>query len=245
MRWLLICLAIAGCARAGRENSIIGGLTDARPSGDADTVPAPDASPIDAPPQQVTLTQTASNGITRNNSFGCVDSGITHSNSYYRVFKLADHAITTTLHVTQVVFGIEAAAAGGVAVSQPATLRLGTYSGTPGGTTLDLSLVRMVNSMDIQIPDGSATRMAVPITGDIAPTTSVIVELAIPDGTADGNEFFVGTNTDVERAPGYTLGPDCGVTSPTSMQSIADDPANMFGNVHLVMTVTGMTDLPN
>jgi hypothetical protein len=244
MRWLLICLAIAGCARAGRENSIIGGLTDARPSGDADTVPAPDASPIDAPPQQVTLTQTASLGITKDNSFGCVEaSGVTLPNSYYRVFKLADYAITTTLHVTQVVFGIETAAAGGGAGSQPATVNLGTYAGTPGGTTLDLSLVRSINSMNIKIPDGSATRMAVPITGDIAPTTSVIVELAIPDGTADGNEFFAGTNTDVERAPGYTLGPDCNVTSPTSMQSIADD--HMFGDVHLVMTVTGMTDLPN
>ena len=244
MRWLLICLAVAGCARAGKENSIIGGLNDARPSGDADTVPAPDASPIDAPPQQVTLTQNASNGITKNNSFGCVEpDGVTDQNSYYRVFKLADYSITTILHVTQVVFGIETAAAGGTATSQPATLHLGTYAGTPGGTTLDLSLVRMVNSMDIQIPDGNATRMAVPITGDIAPTTSVIVELAIPDGRADGNEFFVGTNTDVERAPGYTLGPDCGFTSPTSMQSIADD--NGFGDVHMVMTVIGMTDLPN
>lgn len=246
MRWLLICLAIAGCARAGRENSIIGGLTDARPSGDADTVPAPDASPIDAPPQQVTLTQTASLGITRNNSFGCVESsGITDQNSYYRVFKLADYQITTTLHVSQVLFGIETAAAGGGAGSQPATLNLGTYAGTPGGTTLDLSGVRNISSMNIQIPDGSATRMAVPITGDIAPTMNVIVELAIPDGTADGNEFFIGTNTDTESAPGYTFSPvpDCKTPSPTSMQSIADDLG--FGDVHLVMTVTGMTDLPN
>ena len=28
MRRLLVCLAIAGCARAGKENSIIGGLTE-------------------------------------------------------------------------------------------------------------------------------------------------------------------------------------------------------------------------
>lgn len=243
MRWLLICLAIAGCARAGKENSIIGGLTDARPSGDAETVPAPDASPFDAPPQQVTLTQTASNGITKNNSFGCVSSGITLQNSYYRVFKLADYAITTTLHVSQVDFGIQTATAGGGAGSQPATVNIGTYAGTPGGMTLDLSQVRMINSANIKIPDGSATGMTVPITADISPTTSVIVELAIPDGTAAGHTFFVGTNTDTERAPGYTLGPDCQITSPTSMQSIADD--NMFGNVHLVMSVTGMTDTPH
>jgi hypothetical protein len=243
MRRLLICLAIAGCARAGRENSIIGGLNDARPRSDADDVPPPDASLIDAPPQQVTLSQTASNAITMNNSFGCVASGITLQNSYYRVFKLSDHAITTTLHVTQVVFGIQTAAAGAGAISQPATVHLGTYGGTPGGTTLDLSQVRVINSMTIKIPNGSATAMTVPITADIAPTASVIVELAIPDGRADGNKFFVGTNTDSERAPGYTLGPDCGITPPTSMQSIADD--HSFGPVHLVMTVTGNTDVPN
>jgi hypothetical protein len=243
MRWLLVCLTIAGCARAGKENSIIGGLTDARPSGDAEDVPLPDASSVDAPPQQVTLTQNASNAVTLNNSFACVNGAVTLQNSYYRVFTLADYAITTTLHVSQVDFGIQTALAGGGAAAQPATVHIGTYGGTPGSAPLDLSLVRMINSASIQIPNGSATGMTVPITADIASTARVIVELAIPDGTADGNEFFVGTNTDAERVPGYTLGPDCGFTAPTTMQSIAD--SNAFGNVHLVMTVTGMTDAPN
>jgi hypothetical protein len=244
MRWLLLVLTIAGCARAGKENSIIGGLTDARPSGDADTVPGPDASPIDAPPQQVTLTQTASNGITKNNSFGCVvSSGVTVPNSYYRVFKLADYGVATTLHVMQVEFGIQTATAGGGAGSQPATLHIGTYAGTPGAATLALSMISEVRTMNIRIPDGSATRMTVPIAADIAPTANLIVELAIPDGRPDGNKFFVGTNTDLERAPGYTLGPECGITQPTSMQSIADDGDGR--HVALVMTVTGMTDLPN
>lgn len=241
MRWLLVCLSIAGCARAGKENSIIGGLSDARP-GDADTVPAADASPIDAPPGQVTLTQTASNAITLNNSFGCLSGDVTLANSYYRVFTLADFGITTTLHITRVDFGIQTAAAGGGATSQPATLNLGSYGAAPTGTTLDLTQVRMINSVKIQIPNGAATAMAVPITGDVAPASRVIVELAIPDGTATRNRFFIGTNTDDERAPGYTLGPDCGVTPPTSMQSIADELG--FGTVHLVMTLTGITDPP-
>ena len=51
MRWLLICLAIAGCARAGKENSIIGGLSDAGDRGDGGIIPGPDAPLIDAPPQ--------------------------------------------------------------------------------------------------------------------------------------------------------------------------------------------------
>src|SRR5262245_55567714 len=107
MRWLLICLAIAGCARAGKENSIIGGLPDARPRGDATEIPPADASPIDAPPGQVTMSQTAINAIAIDNSFRCPRG----PNSYYRVFTLADYSITATLHVTQVEFGIEFASA--------------------------------------------------------------------------------------------------------------------------------------
>lgn len=238
MRWFLVCLAIAGCARAGEQNSIIGGLNDARPSGDGN-LPPTDASTIDAPPGQVTLTQTASDAITADNSFGCVIGGKTLANSYYRVFRLADYNITTTLHILSVSFGIQTAMAGGGAVTQPATVNLGTYGAVPQGTTLDLTQIRSLATMPIQIPNGSVTAMTVPITGDVAPTTSVIAELAIPDGRDAGHKFFIGTNIGDERAPGYTLGPDCGFTTPTSMQSIADDLG--FGQVHIVMTITGMT----
>lgn len=239
MRRLLICLAIAGCARAGKENSIIGGLTDARPRGDATEVPPPDASPIDAPAQQTTLSQTASNAIAVDNSFRCPDG----ANSYYRVFTLADYSIATTLHVTQVDFGIEFAAAGQGGTNQPATLHIGTYAGPLGDTTLDLSQARMINSVDLKIANGQTTTMTVPITADIAPTASAIVELAIPDAATSGDRFFIGTNTDGERRPAYTLEPVCGFTSPTSMQSIADQ--FQFGNVHMIMSVTGTTDTPN
>jgi hypothetical protein len=243
MRWFLVCLAIAGCARAREQNSIIGGLNDARPSGDAGSVPLPDASTIDAPPGQVTLTQTASDAITADNSFGCVLGGKTLANSYYRVFTLADYNVRTTLHITSVSFGIQTAMAGGGAATQPATVNLGTYGTVPQGTTLDLAQVRSLATMAIQIPNGSVTAMTVPIAGDVAPSTSVIAELAIPDGSMAGHKFFIGTNIADERAPGYTLGPDCGFTTPTSMQSIADDLG--FGQVHIVMTITGTTDTPD
>lgn len=233
MRWFLVCLAIAGCARAREQNSIIGGLNDAQPSGDAG-----------APPGQVTLTQTASDAITVDNSFACLTGGKMRANSYYRVFTLTDYNIQTTLHVTSVSFGIQTAMAGGGAATQPATVNLGTYGTVPQGTTLDLAQVRSLATMAIQIPNGAETTMTVPIAGDVAPTTSVIAELAIPDGSSVGNNFRIGSNIADERAPGYTLGPACGFTTPTSMQSIADDMG--FGQVHIVMTVTGTTsDPPN
>lgn len=223
MRWPWLCLAVAGCARAGEPNRIIGGIDDARP-GNGD-VP-------------VTLTQTASNAIVPNNSFGCLNTGLTLRNSYYRVFRLADFQITSMFHVTQVDFGVQEATAGQGAATQPAAVHLGTYDGA-AGAMLDLALIRPLGSVEIQIPNAIATAVTVPIAADVAPTASVIVELAIPDGTAARNKFLVGTNTADETAPGYTLGPDCGYTTPTSMQRIADDLG--FGPVHMVMTITGVS----
>lgn len=239
MRWFLVCLTIAGCARAGERNHIIGGLNDAGVPTDADDLPAPDASVIDAPPSQVTLSVNTSGGITLNHSFGCVDtSSFTLQNSYYRVFRLADFNITQTLHVTQVDFGIQTAAAG-TGTQQPARVNLGTYAGTDQGTTLDLAQVRSVSSADIQIPNGSGSRMTVPITGDIASSTSVIVELAIPDGTTAHNKFFIGSNAAGERSPGYTMATDCNVDSPTAMASFG------FGEVDIILSVTGTVTAAN
>jgi hypothetical protein len=243
MRWLVVCLAVAGCARAGQENSIIGGLTDAGPRRDATDVPEPDASPIDAPPQQITLTQTTSGAIAVGTSFNCHRASVTRENSYYRVFTLSDHGVTGMLHVTRVEFAIDTAIAGaGQGGQQPATVKLGTYGGTPDGTTLDGALVRSLGSADVRIPDGTGTRVTVPITADVAPTANLIVELLIPDGLAAGNALLVGTNQQGERKPGYTRGPSCGVTLPTSMKTVAAD--NSLDQADLILTVTGVMATP-
>jgi hypothetical protein len=240
MRWFLVGLAIAGCAQAGKGNSIIGGISDAGvgPHTDADDIPEPDASLIDAPQQQVTLAQTSSGTIELDNSFACALGDFTDRNSYYRVFTLADFNITTTLHVFQIDFAIQTARAGSGGM-QPAMVNIGTYGVPPVGTTLDPAQIRPIRSASIQIPDGRGTRMTVPIAADIPPTTSVIVELAIPDGTAVQNVFYIGTNSQGERKPGYTSEPTCRppILIPTTMQSIADE--NGLGVVDIIMTVTG------
>jgi hypothetical protein len=244
IRWFLVSLAIAGCASAGKGNSIIGGITDAGSGdpgtrSDANDFPALDASPIDAPPEQITLTQTASTTITRNNSFVCFDdvTGLTFQNSYYRVFALDDYSLTTVLHITEVDFGIELADAGPGATLQPAQLQLGSYGMTPTGTTLDPALVRSLATADIKIPNGTGTRMSVPITADVAPGTNLIVELTIPDGGAAGSVFVIGSNAQGERRPGYTSAPDCSLSVPTTMHSVAQQ--IMVGEADIIMSVTG------
>jgi len=237
MRPLAVCLALAGCARAGPENRIIGGLDDAAISEAA----PPDTRITDAAALTFTLSQTPSDGVIAKNSFGCAPGGITRQNSYYRVFALADHGITTTLHVTSVTFGIQSAIAGANG-AQPATVRIGSYRGALGQTTLDLTQVQPISSVGLQIQDASATTMTAAIAGDISAGGQLIAELAIPDGRAQGHRFVVGSNAQGERRPGYTRAADCGYAAPTTMQSLAD--AQRLGTVDLVMTVSGVTDPP-
>jgi hypothetical protein len=243
-RWSLVSVAIAGCASAGKGNSIIGGISDAGTGdpgrhSDANDFPELDASPFDAPAQQITLTQNASTTITRHNTFVCFDdvTNLTFQNSYYRVFPLDDFGVATTLHITEVEFGIELAAAGPGATLQPAQLQLGTYGLPPTDATLDLAQVRSLTTVDVKIPDGEGIRMSVPVTADVAPGTNLIVELAIPDGGAAGSVFVIGSNAQGERRPGYTSARDCDLMVPTTMASIAKQ--IMAGEADIIMSVTG------
>jgi hypothetical protein len=232
MRWLPTCLVLAGCASAGPQNTIVGGLMDAGTGGSRDAA-------ADAAEGQVTLVETTSSDIALGRSFACVQPPLNYTleNSYYRVFTPADHGVSGTLHVTHVDFAIDTATAatGG---SQRGKINLGTYTGVPGAATLDLSLVTAISSTDITIPDGGGTHMAVPITADIAADAHLLVELFIPDGmvpATPGNQFLIGMSGDAERQPGYTRGPGCGTSTPVTMQSVAgtDD---AFA---ILMTVTG------
>jgi hypothetical protein len=242
MRWLVVSLAVAGCASAGKGNSIIGGLGDAgigTERGDANDFPAIDAAVIDSPPQQITLTQTASTTVTRSNSLVCSDTatGLTSHNSYYRLFALSDYAVGSTLHVAEVEFAIQLADAGPSATEQPAQILLGIYRAEPSGTTLDPDQIESVNKVDIAIPNGAGTRMAVPITGDIDPGARLLVELDVPDGNAAGSKFVIGSNAQGERQPGYMSAPDCDVVRPTTLHSLTEQ--LMLGESDIILGVTG------
>jgi hypothetical protein len=244
MKRLLVGLAIAGCASAGKGNSIIGGITDAGADDAGSSIdaefPEPDASPIDAPPRQVTLSQTVSGTIVGNHTYVCFNrnTGLTRQNSYYRVFSPADHGITETLQVSEVGFGIEAAFSGFVSGLQPAVIRVGTYGVAPGELTLDLANMRTIATANIEIPDGEGTRMTVPIAADIPSSTNLIVELTVPDGNADGHVFVIGSNGLGETRPGYTSAPNCNLPTPTTMRSIAEPLGLEEADIVLIVTGT-------
>ncbi|HET7504322.1 MAG TPA: hypothetical protein VFK02_25045 [Kofleriaceae bacterium] len=248
-RWFLVSLAIAGCASAGKGNSIIGGITDAGGDpgrrSDANDFPELDASPIDAPAEQLTLTQNVSSTVTRATTFLCLnpnDRTLTVQNSFYRVFALDDFHVTSVFHVTQVDFAIEFANAGPDAMEQPAQVTLASYGAVPAGTTLDAAKIRPITTVDLKIPNGAGTRMSVPIAADVAPGSQLLVELAVPDGTPTGSAFVIGSNSQGERGPGYlsSTDPGCALPDPTTMESIREaHPDLMLSEADILLTVTG------
>ncbi len=238
-------LALTACASAD-SGGHVGGV-DANHNGSGSgsdatvDIDAPIVLPIDAPPQpvQVVLTQSTSMTIDAASSFGCNQTNpqYTKANSYYRVFKLSDSGITTPFTLQKVSFAVQQALAGNSAADQPLQLKIGTYVGTEGGTTLPGTTTPINASSNLRVPNGNLTMVDVPFTDTIPAGASLIVELAIPDGIAAKNLFFVGTNGGGETKPGYIKAADCSVSTPTSMASIAT--ANSLPPSDLIITVTG------
>lgn len=249
MRVVATLLVLVGCAKAGLPGNNAGddsgtgsgsGTDASNPPDDA----AVDARPIDAPimidaPVMATFTETNASNVVTNNSFACSNTSThyTRTNSYYRIYTLTDFGISTKFYVNQVSFAVEQATAGGGQTQQAAQIKVGTYDVAPVGTTLDLTKITPINAVNIQIPNGSSTLVNTPITATIPAGTNLIVELAIPDGNAVGNIFFFGTNGGGETKPGYIRAPDCNVTSPTTMLSVAQ--GGGLAEADLIMTVSG------
>jgi len=229
MRWLFLLVAFAGCASAN-----IGGTGDDQPAADANTG-SNDASLIDAPPPidaalSSTLQQTTDNTVVAQNSVACAANGTTAENSWYRVFALTEHAITTQFFVNQVTFGVQESAG-----SPPVQVKIGTYTGTIGAANIDLAQISPLNAAVVNIPPTTVgISVPVPLTATIPANGQLIVEILAPDlGATAGDHFYLGASTSAETRPGYIRAPDCGITTP---QTAA---ATGFPSSHLVITVTG------
>ncbi len=69
--------------------------------------------------------------------------------------------------------------------------------------------------------------------GTVPAGSTLVVEFLTPDGAADGNLIFVGSNNLGQTAPTYLAAADCGITEPDTTDSIG------FPDMQLVMNVTG------
>ena len=178
-------------------------------------------------PETVFLTHSASQTIMSGNSVSCNAGGIHADNSYLRVFTLSDFGINTDLTVTSIDVGVEEASAGSGG-TQPATVNLYTLDGP-----LVWANMTLIGTADVDVADQSLSIINVPVNGVVPAGGTLVVEFFTPDGQADGNSFFVGSNNLGQTAPTYLAAADCGVSEPTDTAALG------FPDMHLVMNVIG------
>ncbi len=248
---LILCATLLGACASGTtaadDDDDTPGNTDAPggnpdgpgpnidgPSIDGPSIDAPNIdAPIDAPSTQtITLSQSSSNAITALNTVACYNAtlGYTDENSFYRVFRLADHGVNTAFTATRVDFAIEEATAN--AGSQTVQVRVHTLNGAFVRANLTT-----IAGQTVTVANQSLTTMSVTLSPPgIAPAGSTIVlELFSPNGTTVGHAFFPGSNAAAETGPSYIRAPGtgCAITEPATYASISNP------QVHLVMSVTG------
>ena len=131
----------------------------------------------------------------------------------------------------------------GTGTTQPATIKVGTYSGTIEADTLDTTKITSLATQAVTIPDAdSANGADPPIATNISATVpagaNLIVEIALPDGYNDGNFFYLGVSAGGESKKGYLRATPsgCNMTSPKALTTAGG--LNRADNAALI-TVTG------
>ena len=156
----------------------------------------------------------------------------TADNTWYRAFQLSDYGITTAFHVTRVHFAIQESLG-----SPQVQIRIGSYTGTVGATTIDPAVITPLNTAQATIPPTSTGETVnTPIIADIAAGGKFVVQVAAPDLLGTGSYVYIGATTATESQPGYISSNSCGINPP---KRPIDVDMTTFPNVHIIMTVTG------
>ena len=209
-----------------------GGTPTPSPTGSPSATPTatPTATPGGSCPP--TITQSTSQEIISGNSVSCNAGGLHTDNSYWRAFDMGTFTGGREYDVTSVEFGIEQAISG-TGTGQPVTVNLYANHGSPfPGGDWQSNLIATTGS--INIPDQSLTVFNQAIAATVAAgTLELVMEVFTPNGQANGNSFFIGSNPDPQTAPSYLSAADCGVTDPTPTGDIG------FPDMHIVFNVNG------
>lgn len=239
LTFLAQCAAlVTSCATAEgpRAQTDASQQVDARLDSRQDAPPPADAPPMPPMPQERTLSQTTSDVPAANNSSACnTAAGYTSEMGYYRAFKLSDVGITTAFNVTKVALGVEYAQVGSGA-TQAAQIKLHTYAGTLGTATLNPAQLTLIHAANITIANTATPKvMEFALTKQVPAGSTLVVELAIPNGAATSTTFYIGSNNGGESAPSYIRAAGCGQNAPTTTTA-----AGITG-MHAIIKVTGTT----
>ncbi len=232
----LATLAVVGLAACAQGN-------DAKPDARVYLDAPVDISLVDAP-ALTTLSHTTSGTLEAATAGACPaqPSPGTAANNYYRIFDLASFGVTTDFHVYRVEFQIEHCHEFATSAGCDVIVRVGTYGGAVADT-LTLADMVILSSANAHIPEVIETLQPPPPTTpggtasanfdtNIPAGSKLLVEVDAPNGSAD-YALYMGANNDGELAPAYVLTPQCNVTTPTNISTIANRP------IHLLLTVSG------
>jgi hypothetical protein len=190
---------------------------------------APVTQPDSASGAAITLSQSSSMAITAATSVGCIQANSSRQNSYYRVFRLADHGIAKPFAARHVDFGVQDAVG-----AQTLGVKLHVLAGT-----FTLDHLSTVASKSVPVDStASGTMITVMFDQDVmfSVNDTLVAEVEVPDAAGTGNRFLLGANREPETQPGYVRSPSCGTSTPTAFAAVG------FPDTHIVLTVGGRSD---
>ncbi|MBO0609803.1 S8 family serine peptidase [Myceligenerans salitolerans] len=179
----------------------------------------PEPTPALLAGEGTTITHSSSQEIVLGNSVACVGA----ATQVLRTFTLEDFGIGGEFAVTNVSFGVESADPG-----TEVTVNLYTLDGE-----LLYENMELLGSATAELEDAELTLVDVPVEGTAPAGSTLVVEVAVPDGPL----FFVGSNTEPETAPTYLASETCGNPEPAEVADLG------FPDMHAVMNVTGETSV--
>ncbi len=231
-----------GCATATKSGSNPDANNGQHDSNGMQFFDAPNNQQHDAPmntgpdaAQAITLTETTNDTINYGGSIACGDNntGSTRDNIWYRAFQLSDFsAITGGMHITGVSFLVQDALS-----SLAVTVKIGSYTGTVGGTSLSTGQISSLAQATITPPNTSGMTgemINVPLTADIPAGGKFVVQIVAPDldGGASQKALYMGTTAANETHPGYWSSSTCSQSTPETMSAA-------MASGHLVIDVVG------
>lgn len=237
MRALLAVGLLAGCAAAAPD-------TSGRDPVDAPSNPGdgPDVDPQDSPsnpnPVEATLSQTTNTTVAAGNSAQCnlFDGAgnilLSHANSWYRVFSLAEAGITGPFDVSKVTFAIELATN-----EPPVTVKVGTYAGTVNDSApLSLAQATFLATTTVPITNTQAPiSIDATISATIPANGQLIVEITSSEHTTNGEGLLFGTTNGPFAHTSYVMSATCAINTPTAMANVCTG----CGDSQAIIVVTG------
>jgi hypothetical protein len=155
----------------------------------------------------------------------------TTENHYFRAFNMNTFVGGVQYNVSSIDFGIESAVSGN-GQGQPLTVNLYANHGSPFPNG-DWQSNLIATSGTLTIPDQALTIFNQAIAATVAAgTLELVMEVMTPDGTGDGDLFFIGSNPDGQSADSYLEASACNVNVPTPTEDLGFPGMMIVFNVH-------------